>query len=117
MSVAVADEQGLTASSPPIAMEVTQGDLSVPDDISASGALGGFLRTLLIILLILGALALLAFLLLRSGVFKRRDRSSPQALRVCRIARNASNVVDGVQFLGRVLSSECGGAHATPRRS
>lgn len=74
MAVAVADEQGLTASSPPIPMQVTEGDLSVPDDISAGGGFGSFLRTLLIILLVLGVLALGAFLLLRSGILTRGSR-------------------------------------------
>lgn len=54
MAVAVADEQGLTASSPPVPMQVTEGSLSIPDDIRAGSSFGGVLRTLLIILLIVG---------------------------------------------------------------
>ncbi len=83
-AVAVIDDQGLTVTSPPVPMTVTEGDLSVPESIQASGGFGSILRTLLIALLIVGVLALLAYLALRflgnrQAKPRRRTPAQPSA--------------------------------------
>lgn len=79
VQVAILDDQGIPVTSPPILLTVQEGSRDIPEELATGSALGSILRTLAILVLVLGVVGGLIFLARRQGwLTKLSARSRPR---------------------------------------